>query len=202
MIEGNHLAELSEVFEVFEYQDTGNDRVLKEWSQAANLLSSWMLSRSRVLKLACFHQGWTIIFDPEMVMPSNENACHEISSRFHTRVFGMICEGASNTYAFSLFDRQKMRSYFSVGGEVLGIFGEPLLEEKHLDQAQAYFEDDILAIMQGIGVDYEKVINEADYLVVKELESETDIPEISSIEVNSAKKGEKRKKPWWKFWGR
>ena len=78
MMEGNHLANLDQVLESFDYHDTGNDRVVARWDEAAGYLSNWMIARSRVLKAVCFHQGWTVIFDHEMVMASDADACQTL----------------------------------------------------------------------------------------------------------------------------
>ena len=200
MIKGNHLAHLDEVLESFNYHGTGNDRDVAQWDEAASYLSNWMLTRSRVLKAACFHQGWTVIFDPEMVMASDEDACQALSTTAQARVFGMTCEGASNTYAFSLFDGKKIRGYFAVDGEVFEDFGDPLPEESGLNSDKAYFEDDILEIMQRIGMNYDKVIGESTHFVIKELDEGDENPsELPPQEINQ-EDPDKPKKPWWQFW--
>jgi hypothetical protein len=200
MIEGNHLPDLDEALESFDYHNTGNDRVVAQWDEAASYLSNWMLTRSRVLKVACFHQGWTVIFDPEMVMASDADACQALSTTAQARVFGMICEGTSNTYAFSLFDGKKIRGHFALDGEVFEDFGDPLPEESGLNSDKAYFEDDILVIMQRIGVNYGKVISESTHFVIKELDEGDENPsELPPQEINQ-EDPDKPKKPWWQFW--
>jgi hypothetical protein len=200
MIEGNHLPHLGEMLEGFSYHDTGNDREVVQWDEATNYLSNWMLTRSRVLKVACFHQGWTVIFDPEMVMASDADACQALSTTAQACVFGMICEGTSNTYAFNLFDGKKVRGYFSVDGEVFEDFGSPLPEESGLNSDRAYFEDDILAIMQRIGVNYDEIINESTHFVVKELDEGDESPTELPPQGVDTEDQIKPKKLWWQFW--
>lgn len=196
MIEGDFLSQLSEIFERFEYSDTGNDREITSWDDTLQILSNWQVSRSRVLKAVCLQQGWSVILDPEMVMFADEASCSKVSSEFQTRIFGLICESTSGTYGFNFYNNQKVRDFLSVNGEVVEDFGIPMQEEAEFDKSQV-FEADILKIMEEIGVDYNS-LETVENFIVKELDEDgnsaakLDIPNPTIIPQN--------RKPWWQFW--
>jgi hypothetical protein len=168
MIEGDHRSELGKIFKMFDYEDTGKDLGIKKWNEITNYLSDY-IEGTRVVKAVCFQQGWTIIIDPEMVMFSDEEACIKVSSELKSRVFGMICEGTSGTYGFTLFDNKKIRGLLSTNSQIVEDFGVQLPSESKFDKSKI-FEDDIVLVMRDMGVDYGK-LNEVDNFVVKELES-------------------------------
>lgn len=195
MIEGNYLSRLDKIFKDFEYLDTGNDREVTNWDDMIQILSNWELSQSRVLKATCLQQGWSVIFDPEMVMFADEERCSKVSSGYKTRLFGMICESTSGTYGFNLYDNQKVRGFLSVDGEVFEDYGMPLQEEAELDKLQV-FASDILKIMKGIGVDYNR-LEMANRFIVKELDEVKD----SASTMNTSKPTlSQSQKSWWRFW--
>jgi hypothetical protein len=84
----------------------------------------------------------------------NDDAWLYFSEFWQTRVFGWICEGASGTYATSVFDSgRRIRHAFYADGELLENDGTPLPAERDIDWA-SIFEDDILSIAERIGAPF------------------------------------------------
>jgi hypothetical protein len=167
LLEGNHLSHISQVFEMFGYQDSRDDKQVQGW-EALKILDNWQISDTEVLKAVCLCQNWSVIVDPEMVMFADEEACAKVSSEFQIRIFGTICEGVSATYGFNFFQGQKVRGFLSVDGEIIEDVGDPLAGESLFDKRQV-FEDEILRVMGETAIQYDDVLNDTQSFVIKKL---------------------------------
>jgi len=182
MIEGNHSGRLVELFRIFQYMDTGKDKEVSGADSLSKIVEGWDVGNNRVLKPTSFYKGWTVVIDPEMVMAVDDEANALVSEKFQTKTFGMICEGTSNTYAFSLFDKgRKIRGFNSIDGEIQQS-GTPLESESGIDLSKGFLEDEVITIMrEETGIDFSELW-ETGLFLVKELdESGIEIGESSDI---------------------
>jgi len=188
MIRADVRDRMHEIFESFNYRPVGSMAV-NTFEEAIPLLDYPRADRPAevVHKAVVFVNGWTVIIDNEMVMLTDEQACSAVSARIGQPLFGMVCEGASGSYAFSFFNPDLRRSLWSGEGQIQDQRGTPLPEEQGVDPADI-FEDDVLLIMKRLGVDY-AAIEAASPVIVWELDE-------SHIQVPA----EPAPKPWWKFW--
>jgi hypothetical protein len=110
--------------------------------------------RTKVKKLVYFDGGWTFILDDELVMLVNDDVWAHFAQQWQTRIFGWICEGASGTYAISVFDNgRKVREALYANGELLKNEGSSLPEEDGVDWSSP-FEDDVLKIADRMGTPF------------------------------------------------
>jgi hypothetical protein len=196
MIQGDHLESLPEVFSRFKYVPTSPPKLVKGWKETLEALKYPSKGKPRTIayKAACFINNWTVIYDPEMLMVDDEIACSSVSNWLNTRVFGMICEGASNTYAYIFCNGNLKRSFWISDGEVFKVSGEKFPEEP---ATQNIDEPDVLEIMRRLGVSPEELEVVNDYYLYEFDESSMDASEpVNSVQSQSSKK----KKPWWRFW--
>ncbi len=154
-IEGDHASRLPAILAEYGYQDA-TARGTYDTIDAASYAMRAAMGQDRSLSrfVTCVTQGWTLLFDREMTLAADDKACAKTSAMLRSRVFTMICEGVSSTYAYSLYDEgAKVRGFLAVGGEVAEDVGSPLGGESGLDKTRV-FDTDVLAIMKSLGVDY------------------------------------------------
>jgi hypothetical protein len=198
MIEGDHRAKLLEVFEAFDYRPTGTVERINSWEEVDGAIEYPRPGRSKdlVYTAAFFHDGWTIILDPEMVMIADEDACEKTSQMLDSPLFAMVCEGTSGSYGYSFYNRVKLRSFWSDDGEIQDDWGEKLAVEEGIDPS-TIFEDDIFLIMKRLGVNYLTFDKVKDFMVFEFDESHIATALGTSPTPQPVLK---RKKPWWQFW--
>jgi hypothetical protein len=193
MVRANVTADMASVFESFNYRPVRSEVVLG-WDGAIAALAYPRSGapREHVYKAVVWHSGWTVVLDPEMVMATEEAACSDLARKARAPVFTMLCEGASGSYAFSLYDPELKRAYFVVDGVVHDDRGVPIPEEVDL-RMEELFEDDVLLIMERLGVPYRSLETIGSFTIWTLDESHsapTPLPEGTPVP----------KKPWWKPW--
>jgi hypothetical protein len=193
MVRANVIANMGSVFETFNYRPLRSE-VVNGWTRAMAALAYPRpdAAREHVHKAVVWHSGWTVVLDPELVMATEEAACTALARKAGAPVFTMLCEGTSGSYAFSLYDPELKRAYFVVDGEVHDDRGVPIPEEKDL-RMEALFEDDVLLIMERLGVRYQS-LETLDTFTIWTLDESHLAPAPSSEGTPVAKK------PWWKPW--
>jgi hypothetical protein len=195
MIQGNHIASLPEVFSRFKYTTTNPPRLIYGWKGTLNALEYPTKGKPKtiVYKAACYVNNWTVIYDPEMLMVNDEIACSNVSNWLNTRIFGMICEGASNTYAYIYCNENLTRSYWIGDGEVFKDSGEKFPEEPAI---QSIGEHDVVEIMSQLGVDLKELEEVNDFYLFEFDESSIGTSEpVKIIPTDTSR----TKKPWWRF---
>lgn len=209
MVRADAQEGMAEVFETFHYGVLSRKTV--DSADAAFDAMEWPRDdkpRTTVHKAVTFVNGWTVVFDPEMVMISEEDAMTALARRYDAPVFGMICEGASASYAFSFFNPEPRRAYFVSDGEVGVDRGEPLPEEADID-VSSLFEDDVLEVMTRLGVPYSEIetagsfdVWELDESGLAEAEPPVSSPSEPVRPANSASPASPAKpvRPWWRLW--
>ena len=152
--------------------------------------------RNLVHKAVAFINGWTVIIDPEMVMSLEKELCAELSKVLGAKVFTMICEGASGTYSFALTENGKQRVFLSIEGEIHENEGTPIPEEEGVN-LETLFQDDVLLIMEKLGVNYTNIETHSEFDVWELDEGQIEVPKEY---LQNTLKTEQKKKSWWKFW--
>lgn len=196
LIQGNHLGSLPEVFSRFNYLTTSPPSLIGGWKGTLNAVEYPTKGKPKtiVYKAAFFVNNWTVIYDPEMLMVNDETACSNVSNWLNARVFGMICEGASRTYAYINCDGNLIRSYWIGDGEVFKDSGEKFSEEP---ASQDIDEPDVLEIMSRLGVDPKELEEVKDFYLYEFDESSIGVSEPDNIVPTDTSS---RKNPWWRFW--
>ena len=129
-------------------------------------------------------------------MFSEDLPCTELATRLSQPVFGAVCEGTSATYGFSYFNPDRQRSFLVSDSEVLEDSGTPLEAEAGITISDL-FEDDVLLIMQRVGVDYLSLERLSGFLVVELDESHLTAATPPPVLPPAAPAP---RKPWWKLW--
>jgi hypothetical protein len=126
-IEGNHLADIGEVFKKCKYVVEKSSKV-KTGKEASREFGR-KLDGDRVTKVAYFASGWTFIIDPELVISTND-IWLEYSGKWKTRVIGWLIEDTSGTFGLTVFKSgKKEREIISVDGDIKVNEGKALTEE-------------------------------------------------------------------------
>ncbi len=143
MIRGDVRAKIRDVFNLFEYQPLRSYEV-SDWNELGEAIGEW-ISEDVVRKAVLFANGWTIILDPEMVMPDDDQIVTTIYS-------------ADFVSGFFVFDPELRRAYETFQGTVKLDRGEPLPVETtmHLGRLNA---SDLLRFLASFGVDYSALEN-------------------------------------------
>lgn len=158
MIEGDQLARLREVFTAFNYEILRTDNVAgADWESVEEAMEDNCPEPGKVKKAAWYNRGWTIIWDPELVLASgvDEEVHAKLSRELGGRILGVVCEGTSGSYSFVQFaeGRLSRRLAYSFDGEGLEQSGEAL--EVEPDDLEKIDEDDTVEMMRritGIGL--------------------------------------------------
>jgi hypothetical protein len=192
MVRADVTPDMRSVFESFNYRPVHSE-VVVGWERALAALAYPRpgAPRDHVYKAVVWHSGWTVVLDPEMVMATEEAACSELARKAHAPVFTMVCEGTSGSYSFSLYDPDLKRSYSVVDSVVHDDRGVPIPEEVDV-RLEELFEDDVLLIMERLGVSYQS-LEAIDSFTIWTLDESHLVP-IPPPEASVAKK------PWWKPW--
>ena len=195
MVQADVRSEMRSVFEAFDYHPLGMEVVLA-WKAALEAIRYPRNSspRTTVHKAVSSCNGWTVILDPELVMAADAAACSQLAARFGAQVFAMICEGTSCTYASSSYRAGVRRAFMTVDGEVAEDDGQPIPEEASIDLGKL-FEDDVLRIMDRVGVSYSALASTGPFDIWALDESHLATPEPSGPPAQVGPS-----KPWWKVW--
>lgn len=196
IIQGNQLETLPEVFPYFKYFPTGAPQRIIGWKTVLDKTRFPAKGKPNtiVYKAACYLNNWTIVYDPEMLMADNETACSNISNLLGTRVFGMICESTSNTYAYINCIGNLTRSFWIGDGEIFKDSGEKFPEEP---TKRTIDEMDLVETMRRLGVNLQELEKVEDFFLFEFDESNMGASDTQNqVPVAVAQ----TKKPWWRFW--
>jgi hypothetical protein len=191
-VQGDHLDQAGELLRAFGYEPGA------EWIEVAGWEAAGRYLADHGCKALYFHEGWTVIVDPELVLMLDEDALADLSRRLASQVCGLVCEGVSGTYGFNLFhEDRKVRGFCATDGVIAEDLGEPLPEEAHFDRARVS-EAGVIGLVAGIGFDYWG-LERADRILVFNpgRRAPADVP------MSSGQGGPDRsepKTPWWRFW--
>ena len=196
MVKGDFSNDLRALFQDFDYTWTGNIERHTSFDAAVHATRYPRPDRPRnvVHKAVVVESGWTVVLDPELLMWDETEPCSATARRLNTSVFGALCEGTSGNYGFSYYDTDKCRRFLLVDGKVQTNEGQPITAEQGF-ALERLFEDDVVNIMQRVGVSYESLQRRNEFFVVELDESATAdaLPPTLQTRPSVAK-------PWWRFW--
>jgi hypothetical protein len=151
-VEGNHLAEIGDVFKKCKYVVEKSSKVTT--GKEASLDLGRKLDGDRVTKAAYFASGWTFIVDPELVMFSSD-VWLDYSRKWKTRVIGCLCESTSGTYGLAVFKSgKKKRQVVSVDREIKVDEGKALAEEAGMKWTEAT-TNGVMDVAKRLGATYD-----------------------------------------------
>ena len=166
MIQGDHLTSLSEVFEALGYRGTGKVREVFSAEEAKELVSDPALGRTSFRMFACIVHGWTVVVDPELVMASDQDACAKVSTQLKTRLFSMTIQESTGTYAYDLYNGQRIRGFLYQDGEMVETLGNPFDPQSGFVETKL-FDVVIQEQMQELGVKYGDIWKASLYVVLE-----------------------------------
>ena len=169
-IKGEHLNRSEEIFKIFSYIDNKKDQTFYSWDQASEYLFTNYVefaNKEIALRGIWIDNGWTMICDPELVDPTEEDKLMSLSKLLNTEVWTFLIQTSSASYAFSKFDLAKARSFFVSKGKVVENTGSPLPQEKGFNINENFCVGEISSIGKNIGININPD-SRLDY-VVKEL---------------------------------
>lgn len=120
--------------------------------------------RDVVRKAAYESNGWTYLFDPEMVVMMNDQELSDFAGENATDIFAWVCEGVSASYGFRVFKPELCRDLLAVDGSVATDVGAPLREEQGIEWGRAD-EADVLALAARLGAPYDYFSADRSYVV-------------------------------------
>jgi len=166
LIHGDHLASLSELLEAFGYPEASSRQEVSSVEAAEGLLSDPALGRSRYRMFACSVNGWTVVIDPDLITATDQDACTKVSTDLKTRVFSMVIQESTGTYAYDLYDGRRVKGFLRQDGELVETLGNPFGQQSGFVEARL-FDVVIRKEMQELGVVYEDVWRASRYVVLE-----------------------------------
>ena len=164
-IEGNHVADMPSIFRQCDYVLNESLLVVRSSQEALQHLEDWVVQENCIKKVVFFADGWTHVLDPELVMMSEEDVWLGISAGRGRRVLCWVCEGASGTYGFSLYENgRKRRAVCYSDGQLEEDEGDLIPEEVGIRWDEA-FEDDVLQVAEQLEAPFDDWPDETDYHV-------------------------------------
>lgn len=200
MINCDVTEKIKSIFETFDYICPESPKLSSQWNEVCDSFTYPQPGKDRniVSKAVSFINGWSVILDPELVLAIEYDKWNQFAQQFHAPIFTMICEGASGTYSFFYTDGTNARTFFSIAGDTQEDSGKKILQEAGID-LNSIFEDDILLVMEKLGVKF-RDIEEATEYQIWELDESNIGPSPEELE-KFLKSESKEKVSWWKFWG-
>ncbi|HTJ48745.1 MAG TPA: hypothetical protein VL443_04760 [Cyclobacteriaceae bacterium] len=200
-IKGNFFDRSDEIFNIFKYVDTKQDKQFDDWQTFNDYLFDNYFdfaNRELAIRGMWTNNGWTIINDPEMVDTVEEEALLQLSRTLNTDIVTFMIQTTSNSFGFTIYNDTIKRHFFVSDGEVTDNLFAPIEQEKDLNINEDIFSDDILKLASKLGVDLEGK-NRLTY-TVKQLAYNEEMK--NELEQFRQQQGQTTisEKPWWKFW--
>jgi hypothetical protein len=169
-IKGEYLNRSDEIFRIFNYIDNKKDQTFYNWDQASEYLFTNYIefaNKEIALRGIWIDKGWTLVCDPELVDPTEEDKLIVLSKLLNTEVWTFLIQTTSASYSFAKYDLAKKRSFFVSKGKVVDNTGNPLAQEKGYNINENFCVGEISSIGKSLGININPD-SRLDY-VVKEL---------------------------------
>jgi len=200
-IKGNHLDKADRLFSTFDYIDSGENKTYTTWTEAATFLDDNYFeyaNREIALRGIWEDNGWTIIYDPEMVDMLEEEKIEMLSKTNSSDVWTILIQTTSGSFSFSKFSPKKVRHFFVSDGQITEDKGTPLPEERGLSINENIFVDDLESLTKTLGF---KILPDTSRdFVVKYLSYNDQMKANLSQFKQRTKSQPTENKPWWKVW--
>src|SRR5690554_5163662 len=157
-IKGKHFDRADEIFSVFKYIDTKQDKQFDDWQTFNEYLfdNYFEFANNEVaIRGIWTDNGWTIIHDPEMVDTVDEMALIQLSRVLNTDIITFIIQTTSNSFGFTVYNDTIKRHFFVSDGEITDNLYDPLPQENGLNINENIFSDDILKLAEKFEIDLE-----------------------------------------------
>ena len=200
-IKGNHFDRADDIFSVFKYIDTKQDKQFDDWQTFNDYLfdNYFDFANSEVaIRGIWTDNGWTVIHDPEMVDTVEELALLQLSRVLNTDIITFVIQTTSNSFGFTVYNDTIKRHFFVSDGEITDNLYDPLEQENGLNINENIFSDDILKLAEKFGIDLEGK-NKLSYTVKQLAYSDEMKSELEQFK-QQQRQTIKSEKPWWKFW--
>jgi hypothetical protein len=200
-IKGNHLAKTDRLFSTFDYIDNGDSKTYTTWTEAVNFVDDNYVeyaNRDIALRGIWVDNGWTIIYDPEMVDLLEDEKIERFSKTIGADIWTILIQTTSGSFSFSKFSPNKVRHFFVSNGQITENEGMPLPEETGLNMNEKIFADDLGSLAQTLGFKIHPDTS-GDFIVKY-------LPYNEQMKTNLAQFKQETKsqptenKPWWKIW--
>lgn len=200
-IKGNYSDKANELFSAFDYVDNGKSKTYFTWTEAENFLGDNYFeytSQDVALRGIWTDNGWTIIYDPEMVDMLEDEKIETLSKTIKADIWTILIPTTSGSFSFSKFAPGKLRHFFVIDGQIAANQGTPLPEEKELNISEEISGSDLesLAATLGFKIPPEPVGN----YIVKYLSYNDAMKERLARFKQETKVKPGENKPWWKIW--
>lgn len=199
-IKGNFLEQAEEIFTVFNYIDTDEDRQFVDWDHFNHyLLNNYatLECSGTIVRGIWTDNQWTIINDPEMVDATDKNALEKLSQKLNTEVYTFILQTGSKSFGFAAYQQTLKRNLLVSLGLVVENLHPPLEQEKEMDVSKGIFADDILNLAERMGINLKgkglRLYTAKHLTYTQQMRNELD----SLIQQQAIHKD---KRYWWKFW--
>lgn len=200
-IKGNYFDRADEIFSVFKYIDTKQDKQFDDLQTFnEHLFDNYFefANNEVAIRGIWTDNDWTIIHDPEMVNTFDRMTLLQFSRVLNTDIITFIIQTTSNSFGFTVYNGRIKRHFFVSDGEITDNLYDPLPQENGLNINENIFSDDILNLPEKLGIGL-KGKSKRTYTVKQlaysdEMKSELEQFRQQQPQVNTDKK------PWWKIW--
>jgi hypothetical protein len=200
-IKGNHLDKTDKLFSTFDYIDNGESKTYTTWDEAGKFLDDNYFeytNRDIALRGIWVDNGWTIIYDPEMVDLLESEKIETISKTINADIWTILIQTTSGSFSFSKFAPSRQRHFLVVDGQITENEGTPLPEENGLNINEKIFGNDLESLAKTLGFKIQPDTT-GDY-IVKYLSYNDQMKEELAQFKQTAKTKTTENKPWWKVW--
>jgi hypothetical protein len=166
---------MTELLSRLDYRVVGSPDSFATPRTLAAVLDGPAQDRGIVKKAAYESNGWTYLFDPEMVVMMHDTELANFATENATDIFAWVCEGVSASYGFRVFKPALSRDLLVVDGSVETDVGTRMPEEHGLDWSQAD-DADILALASRLGAPFDYLETDRSYVVYTLDESHMHVP--------------------------
>ncbi|HTG66221.1 MAG TPA: hypothetical protein VL859_07590 [Flavobacterium sp.] len=199
-IKGDFSEKTDEIFNIFKYEDTKQDKLFNDWKSFNDYLfeNYFELANTEIaIRGIWTDNGWTIINDPEMIDTVEEEVLMKLSRILNTDIVTFIIQTTSNSFGFTVYNDTIKRLFFVSDREITDNLYYPLEQENGLNINEQIFSDDILKLADKLGIDLEGKSNRT-YTVKRLAYSEEMKNELEQFK--QQQETSSTNKPWWKFW--
>ena len=210
-IKGNHLDKTDRLFSTFDYIDNGESKTYTTWDEAGKFLDDNYFdyaNRDIALRGIWVDNGWTIIYDPEMVDLLESEKIETISKTINADIWTILIQTTSGSFSFSKFAPSRQRHFLVVDGQIAENEGTPLPEEKGLNMNEKIFGDDLESLAKTLGFKIQPETT-GDYIVKYLSYNDQMKAQLAQFKPTTKEKPALSKptedkstndKPWWKVW--
>ena len=197
LVEGDHRRDVERLLDGLGYAFAVVPRTLPTFDQASKVLYQWQVSPSVVKKALGHVNGWTTLFDPELMLARDPEACRKLARLARSRVFTAVCDGTSGTFGFTHVRGAATRSFLVCGGETVCDVGAPLEHEAGivLDHPT---EEDVERVMERVAFPAAALTDSGSWQILTLRQRE----EMHAHAAHAAAGGDDHahKRQWWRFW--